>query len=243
MKIFTFIFSILFISLNSMAVDIIGHFNLQSYGKYYPYHSNGTLNVNFDFEVQGGPINKNFTIGFYLSSDMIIDNSDFLIDTFPINSVNTGSSAFPDQFGQPAPYQIKSLLTIPFIPKNTTVFFGVYLDYQNEISETNENNNSGTINMAPIKITGNVGITLTINNKTITIAPNPVIKSTTIDISGIEKKNISLKVMDITGKIVFKRQDVKFPYVWNRGNLKNGMYLLILERNNQAIIRKKIILQ
>ncbi len=243
MKKITFILSVLLIAANSYAVDIIGHFNLSSYGKYYPYHHNGTLNVNFDFEVAGGPINHNFTIGFYLSSDLIIETSDFLIDTFAINHCNNGSSAFPDQFGQAAPYQIENLLTIPFIPKNQTVFFGVILDYQNEIAESDETNNSGPVNMAPFQITGNVAINITIHNKTIDIRPNPVLDKAVIDIKGIDTKDITLKLMDLTGKIVFQKTNISFPFIWERGNLQDGLYLFIVEQKGKAVLRKKIVLK
>jgi len=223
MKRFTFIFVGVMLVLNSMAIDIIGHFNNQSYGKYYAYYSNGTINTNFDFEVQNGPTTA-FKIGFYLSSDMIITTSDFLINTFSISSANTGSSAFPDQFGQAAPYQIKNLLTIPSIPRNTTVFFGVILDADNEITESDETNNSGPINMAPFQIIGYVSINVSFNNKTIDIRPNPIIDKAIINVKGTDGKGITLKVMDITGRIVFEKKNLSFPYIWNRGNLKNGLW-------------------
>ena len=243
MKKLTFILAIFLLSFNTMAVDIIGHFNLQSYGKYYPYHANGTINTNFDFEVQNGPINSSFKIGFYLSSDMIITTSDFLINTFTVSSANNGSSAFPDQFGQAAPYQIENLLTIPNIPINTTVFFGVILDSENDISESDESNNSGPINMAPFQIVGHVSINFTVNNRTIDIRPNPIISKAIINVKGTDGKGITLKVMDITGRIVYENKNLSFPFIWDRGDLKNGLYLFIIEKNNKAILRKKVVLQ
>lgn len=242
MKRVTFIFVALLIASNIMAIDIIGHFSTQSYGKYYAYSYNGTINTNFDFEVQNGPA-SNFKIGFYLSSDLIITTSDFLINKFSITSANTGSSAFPDQFGQAAPYQIKNLLTIPNIPKNTTVFFGVILDCDNEVSESDEANNSGAVNMAPFQIVGNVSITFTTNKTNIDIRPNPVLDKAIINLEGTDGKAINFKVMDITGRIVFEKKNLSFPYIWDRGTLKNGLYLFIIEKNNKAIIRKKVVLQ
>jgi len=245
MRKFTFTLVALFLAISLSAVDIIEHFNLSSTGKYKPYTNNGTVQLHFDFEVTGGPINQHFTIGFYLSTDLIINTSDLLIDTFGINSCNNGSSAFPSNFGTPSPYKIEQMLLLPGVPHNTTFFLGCILDYKNEIAEDDENNNSGYIQMPPFQITGNVGnISIVVSQKTVlNIYPNPVMDKAVMNLTGDSGDNLSLEIMDITGKIVFIEKNIGFPYVWSRGDLQNGLYLVILRKNDKAILRKKLVLK
>jgi hypothetical protein len=127
MKKFTLLLVSALFAVQTFGVDIVGNFSLSSYGKYYPYHANGTMHTNFDFVVNGGAISTPFKIGFYLSTDLIIETTDYKFHEFTVNSCNQGSSAFPDQFGSAAPYRIEQLLTLPGIPKNQTVFFGIIL--------------------------------------------------------------------------------------------------------------------
>lgn len=243
MKKFTFIFLATLFSIHAQSVDIIGNFNLSSFGKYYPYENNGTMYVNFDFVVDNGPITTPFKIGFYVSTDMIITTSDFRFHQFTVNNCNTGSSAFPDQFGSAAPYKIPQMLTISGIPKNQNVFFGIILDYANAITETDEANNGGPVNMAPFQITGNVGISASFNPNLISIAPNPIRDYTIIDLKGFQSPDLVLKVMDISGRIVSVSEQISFPYVWNRSQLHNGIYFFIFEYKSVAVLRKKVILE
>lgn len=242
MKRITIILAAVLFSLQAFSVDIVGNFSLSSYGKYYPYEQNGTIYVNFDFVVTDGPITTPFKIGFYLSTDLIIETTDYKIHEFTINSCNNGNSAFPDQFGSAAPYKINQLLKMAGIPKNQTVFFGVILDYANAITETDETNNGGAVNMAPFQVIGNVGVDISFNTKSLTILPNPVVEKAIINFVGINSDNITLKVMDITGRIVSETNNISFPFVWLRGSLYSGAYIFILVRNSEAIIRKKVIL-
>jgi len=242
MKKFTLLFAIIVCTINLSAVDIVEHFSTQSTGHYYPYTENGTFTIQFDFELQNGPINHNFTVGFYLSNDLVIEPTDILIDTFSINSMNNGSSSFPDQFGQMSPYRIKQMLLKSGVPHNTTLFLGVILDYQNEISETDETNNGGFINMPPTSITGNVGINIFYQNRSIDIRPNPILNKAIIDVAGFIDNTLTINIMDVCGKIVFEKNDIQFPFVWDRDNLKDGLYLIMIFDSDQAIIRKKIVL-
>lgn len=243
MKKFTLILTAILFSIHVFSVDIVGSFNLSSYGKYYPNEQNGTMYVNFDFVVNDGPINTPFKIGFYISTDLIIETTDFKFHEFTINSCNNGSSAFPDQFGSAAPYKIPQMLAISGIPKNQTVFFGIILDYGNVIAETDETNNGGSVNMAPFQITGNIGIDISFNPRNLSISPNPVKEQAIIDFQGNHSSDLTLKVLDITGRVVSLNEKLSFPYIWTRGELHSGVYIFIIENKGEAILRKKVILQ
>jgi len=226
-------------------VDIQEYFAASSTGSYLPYSNNGTITLKFDFIVDQGPVGHSFVVAFVLSEDMnVFDHNDILIDSVRISNVPNGSSEFPTNFLMPAPYRIEQMLKKANIDHSKSYFVGCILDYNNEIAEANENNNSGPIQMPPVTISGNVGINTDLGFWESSINPNPVHNYSIISVQGeqtLEHAVIQIYAMD--GRLVREIQDVQFPYTFYREDMAFGTYQLVILNDNKAILRKKIIIQ
>ena len=245
MKRFTILSFLFLFSLSSFAtVDIQEYFASSSTGKYYPFINNGTIHVKFDFIVNQGPINQSFVIAFVLSEDMnVFDNNDILIDTFRINSAPNGNSEFPTDFGPQAPYVINQMLKKPFIVHGKMYFLGCILDYKNEITESNENNNSGAIQAAPITVSGNVGIDTDLGFWKSSINPNPISSSAIITVEGSMLNQVKIQLYSVDGRLLRNTAVTNFPFTFYRNDLAVGVYNMIIFNDGKAIIRKKVIIQ
>lgn len=78
--------------------------------------------------------------------------------------------------------------------------------------------------------------------------PNPAISYTTIAYTLTAKANVNLKVIDLAGKqmALLVKQDQnagKYEYYWElaKNNIESGMYILILQVDNQIYSRKMIV--
>ena len=242
-KLFT-ILAFIFISISVSAVDIEEYFSASSTGHYYPFQKNGTITLKFDFIVNQGPINQSFVIAFVLSTDMnVFDHNDILIDTVRVSGAPNGSSEFPTNFVSPAPYKIEQMLKKANVVHGTTYFLGCILDYNDDIAESNESNNSGPIQMPPLVVSGNVGFNTDLGFFKSSIYPNPITETAIINLSGKLKGNSTIQVYGTDGRLIRENNEVQFPYTFQRGNLAAGTYQMIIINNEKAILRKKIVIQ
>lgn len=244
MKRFTILSLLILLGFTSFAVDIQQYFASSSTGKYYPFENNGTIKAKFDFIVNSGPINQSFVIAFVLSEDInVFDNNDIVIDTFRVTGAPNGSSEFPTDFGPQAPYLIEQMLKKPFIVHGKMYFLGCILDYKNEISESDETNNSGAIQMQPITVQGNIGFDTDLGFWKSSVNPNPIMSSAIIELEGGNIANAQIKVYSLDGRMVREITTSNFPYTFYRKDLAIGTYTMIIFNDGKAVIRKKIILQ
>ncbi len=244
MKRFTIISMLFLFSFSTYAVDIQEYFASSSTGKYLPFHNNGTIQVKFDIQVVQGPVTSSFLIAFVLSEDMnVFDHTDILIDTIRVSGANNGSSEFPTQFGSQAPYLIEQMLKKANVVHGKTYFFGCILDYDDDIVESNENNNSGPIQMPPIVIQGNIGFNTDLGFLESSISPNPIHSSAIIKLNGSSINNSNIMVYSFDGKLIRSITNVSFPYTFQRYNMAVGTYQMVILNEGKAIIRRKIIIQ
>jgi len=78
--------------------------------------------------------------------------------------------------------------------------------------------------------------------------PNPAVTYTTIAYTLTARANVNLKVIDLAGKqmasLVKQEQSAgKYEYYWElaKNNIESGMYILILQVDNQIYSRKMIV--
>jgi len=244
MKRFTLLSMVFLFALSTYAVDIQEYFSSSSVGHYYPFQKNGTISIKFDLQVNSGPINKSFVIAFVLSEDMnTFDHNDILIDSIRVNGASNGSSEFPTNFVSAAPYLIEQMLKKANVDHSKTYFVGCILDYNDDIAESNESNNSGAIQMPPVQIHGNVGFNTDLGFWESSINPNPISTSAIITLEGNNINQNRIEIYSLDGRLVRSIKDVVFPYTFQRNNLARGTYEMIILNEGKAIIRKKIVIQ
>ncbi|HET9055703.1 MAG TPA: T9SS type A sorting domain-containing protein [Chitinophagaceae bacterium] len=95
-----------------------------------------------------------------------------------------------------------------------------------------------------LKVTGTTtGIRDFINDKRITVLPNPV-KDRLQIVNAINDKKLSLVIRDISGKVLYKKEAFKNNLEINVSNLGKAIYLVeIRDASQQLLFRKKIIKQ
>ena len=245
MKKFTIISILVLFSLSSYAtVDIEEYFSASSTGQYYPYMNNGTIKTKFDFIVNQGPVSQSFTIVFVLSEDMsVFDKNDIVIDSFRVNGAPNGNSEFPTDYGPQAPYIINQILKKPYIVHGKMYFLGCILDYNDEIAESDETNNSGAIQIPPITIVGNVGFNTNLGFWSASVNPNPITDYAIINVSGSKVTNSIIQIYSNNGQLLRSISVPQFPYKFIKKDLSTGIYNMIIYNDNKAIIRRRLIIQ
>ncbi len=78
------------------------------------------------------------------------------------------------------------------------------------------------------------------------IYPNPLVNSTTINISLESEQKVSLRIFDMSGRLVKTLAEKEFTegehqIVWDAANVKTGIYLLRMETENYSENRKLIV--
>jgi hypothetical protein len=90
-----------------------------------------------------------------------------------------------------------------------------------------------------------VGIEEKNNFSAARVFPNPFSKSATIQWSLVKTKNLTLKIFDLTGSVVFHKDHLMGnDFIIDKGNLENGIYFyeLISEENDTPVFKGKIII-
>ena len=78
-------------------------------------------------------------------------------------------------------------------------------------------------------------------NLTVSIYPNPAKDQVNFDISGIKNNNYSIRIFDILGKMILEEQNLSDrTYIFERKELKAGMYLISVSTESETISGKLI---
>ena len=80
------------------------------------------------------------------------------------------------------------------------------------------------------------------------VFPNPVSNSTVIHITVFERQEVSLKVFDLTGKVITTFTDHRFEpgeytFRWDAANLLSGIYILRLQTSSVVQTRKLLVIR
>jgi hypothetical protein len=87
--------------------------------------------VSVTVQILSGGASPACRLGFYLSTDAVIDASDFLADTYEVAPINPGFPAV-----------INTTITIPDVGPRGAVYLGAFIDDLEVVDETNETNNT-----------------------------------------------------------------------------------------------------
>lgn len=128
---------------------------------------------------------------------------------------------------------------------------GICVDYDEDISETDEDNNYYYISPAGNNLTFNGGSGIDDVEKISAVLnqnyPNPVINITLLSFSIKEKGVVNLSIYDITGKLVntIVNQELNIGehnYMFDISNMESGIYYYSLHVNN-TVQTKKLVVQ
>ena len=83
----------------------------------------------------------------------------------------------------------------------------------------------------------------TIETSSLSIYPNPVSASTTVSFYVEETKNVSVKVFDMSGRLVTTLTDASFEegyheIIWNAAEVNAGIYFLRMEAGDYSVTEK-----
>ena len=83
----------------------------------------------------------------------------------------------------------------------------------------------------------------TIETSSLSIYPNPVSTSTTVSFYVEETKNVSLKIFDVSGRLVTTLADASFEegdyeITWNAAEVNSGIYFLRMEAGDYSVTEK-----
>jgi len=198
--------------------------------------NNETINLTYDFFNVGGGTNTTFTIMYLASTDMIIDNNDYVI------SGNTVPGAVSNAFAT-------LTFTYDFTPGDLPpgiYNLVVYLDYGNNVTESNENNNIvsfGTFNYTSVGINENY-------NSLTKFSAYPIPAKNELNIALKSHANYELeeyKIFDVGGKLLsaqnFEKSFSGSVIKINLNDLPAGIYYLQLLSNKAIIGSKKIVIE
>lgn len=195
------------------------------------------LSLTWDFFNVGGSTNTTFTIAYIASTDLTIDAGDYMLDYVVASGAVANAFATVNFTAQLAPD------ALPTAVYNLIVF----IDYGNNVSESNENNNIvkfGTFNFT------NQGVGIkenTSNLLDVSVYPNPAVEKLEITLNLKERiKELNYSLKDISGHEVIHnacetddlliKKEVVLP------SLAKGIYFLNIKSGSTTIATKKIII-
>ena len=88
----------------------------------------------------------------------------------------------------------------------------------------------------------------TVETSSLSIYPNPVSTSTTVSFYVEETKNVSVKVFDMSGRLVTTLTDASFEegdyeIIWNAAEINSGIYFLRMEAGDYLQMEKLSVLK
>ena len=195
----------------------------------YGYNKpNKTINLTYDFFNVGGGTNTSFTIAYIASTDMNIDASDYLVDYKAYGSAVANafatvsfSYAFSDGDLPPGLYN-----------------FIMYLDYGNNVTESNETNNIvsfGTFQFEGTP-TGIEASSSSLNNTS--IYPNPM--NNRLQLKS-EKLISEIRLTNAKGKIIRVETPGARAYEMETNELNPGIYFMQILFGDGALETRKVI--
>jgi hypothetical protein len=76
------------------------------------------------------------------------------------------------------------------------------------------------------------------------IYPNPFTNSTTIDIVRADRKAYDLRIVNVTGQVVYEKTNIRTDRVEvSRNGLQSGMYFIQIENESGAKATRKVVVQ
>ena len=106
------------------------------------------------------------------------------------------------------------------------------------------NGDGGTINSFSINICSLTETTLGINSnyfEKVSIYPNPATNFINVNFGGLNFENTTLSLFDIQGRRISKNEASSSNEIINTQNLQNGVYLLVLEKENNKSTFKIVV--
>lgn len=195
------------------------------------------LSLTWDFFNVGGNTSTTFTIAYIASTDLTIDAGDYMLDYVVASGAVANAFATVNFTAQLAPD------ALPTAVYNLIVF----IDYGDNVTESNENNNIvkfGTFNF----INQGVGIKENISNLIdVSVYPNPAVENLEIALNLKEKiKDISYSLVDLSGHEVMNNacetDDLSIKKEVILPPLAKGIYFLNIKSGSAIIATKKIII-
>lgn len=197
--------------------------------------TNEILNLTWDFFNVGGGTANTFTIAYIASTDMTVDASDYLID------YKTYAGAVTNAFAT-------ITFTYDFSPGDLPAAnynLIVYIDYGNNVTESNETNNIvkfGTFNYTSVGIKENPLFSIKTN-----AYPNPAKEMITVSFESKKEGDFDMKLFDVTGKQVrrqeFENKNFYYESTLDLKGLTPGIYLLQVYSAGTTVSSKKIIVE
>ncbi len=80
-------------------------------------------------------------------------------------------------------------------------------------------------------------------SSSISFSPNPFTEQTTLTISNMNSKNISIIITDVTGREVKRAEHIPSSYIIEKGNLNKGIYLYQITDGNAVSEKGKLVIQ
>jgi hypothetical protein len=130
-----------------------------------------------------------------------------------------------------------------------TYRLGLWVDNNNAISETDENNNAGLLS-------GNINYSCgsaAVHNvsqfiQNVSNFPNPFSTYTTIDYTLMQNSKVLMEVYDVTGKKIAFIEDAQksagnYSVDWNCGELEAGIYLLKITVDGVAETKRMVVMK
>ena len=87
------------------------------------------------------------------------------------------------------------------------------------------------------------GIQQNNNSSSITFSPNPFTDQTTCLLYGLNGKDVSMSIVDITGREVMRTDHVQSSMIIEKGNLMKGIYIVHLSDGTTINETEKLIIQ
>ncbi len=233
-NLFLSVLGILFFTFVVKSQDLtIDQFNLG-----YDYDPSTGIISNLNFSVMNidntEDINWSFNVAVLLS-DPNNPNTTFEADRLELNSLSASSSV-------PISNWDIDLNNVSGLPSGD-YRLGIYVDIDDDISETDENNNYYYISPQGNDLTFNSSSGIFENNSHLAALkqnfPNPVTNYTLISFIIKEKGTVNLSVYDCTGKLVKniinnnQMYPGEFKYIINMSEFNNGIYYYSLVLDNK----------
>ena len=174
-------------------------------------------------------------LAYYASTDLVIDNYDYLIGTSYVSNLLTGNTTDI--------YFTKDLCAVDSLP-NGTYYIGYIIDYQNSISESDETDNVNLFTSPTATINCATGINDLLFFDSFKLYPNPNTGEFVIEVTKLQE--IEIKLLNVIGQVLYKEKLNKYSGVnqktINVGDQAAGIYTLQLI-TDQTTMNKRIIIE
>jgi len=190
--------------------------------------ASNSSNVSYNLVNHGDTLAEGASLGVYLSENNLFNSSDLLIHSEIPANIDPGQQL-----------SLTFDLSIPDSIDPGNYYLIAFIDHEEVLEESNENNNQMTVE---IEVTHNVGIDEYLSPDDIVIVPNPNNGHFILQMSGSKKMSF-VTISDYTGRIVksFKTDFETTDMEIETKHLANGTYLLQVTNNSGSASKLFII--